>query len=250
MRRILPNRKVVMAAFDRGQVPRIACISKATVGLGVDFDRLVSALQKFLDAHFVPVWGTPATLVQAARPLAGAWSLVFLDDADAANALGYHDLTKNGLPLAKVFVKTTLAARQKVSVTACHELAEMIVDPAINLWADGPNASLYAYEMCDAVEEDEFAIDGIAMSNFVYPAYFEGFRGARSTQFDHLDLLMRPFELRKGGYALVRRGDKVTQIFGSPAKARRFAQEDRTLHRSEYRKAALKQALRELRAQD
>jgi hypothetical protein len=248
--RVLPNRKVVMAAFDRGQVPRIACINKATVDPGVDFDRLVPVLQKFLDAHFVPVWGTPATLVRAERPLAGAWSMVLLDDADAANALGYHDLTKNGLPLAKVFVKTTLAARQKVSVTACHELAEMMVDPAINLWADGPNASLYAYEMCDAVEEDEFAIDGIAMSDFVYPAYFEGFRSPRSTKFDHLGLLARPFELRKGGYSLVRRGDKVTQIFGSPAKAKRFAREDREMHRSEYRKAALQAALRKLLARN
>jgi len=226
-----------MAAFDHGQVPKIACVNKATVDLGVDFDRLIPALQKFLDEHFVPVWGTPATLVKATKPLAGAWSIVFLDDADAANALGYHDLTKNGLPLSKIFVKTTLADGQKVSVTACHELAEMMVDPAINLWADGPNASLYAYEMCDAVEEDEFVIDGIAMSDFVYPAYFELFRKPKSAQFDCLDLLTRPFELRKGGYSLVRKGDKITQIFGSKAKERRFDREDRRLHRSEYRKA-------------
>jgi len=233
----MPSRKIIMAAFDHGQVPKIACVNKATVDLGVDFDRLIPALQKFLDEHFVPVWGTPATLVKATKPLAGAWSIVFLDDADAANALGYHDLTKNGLPLSKIFVKTTLADGQKVSVTACHELAEMMVDPAINLWADGPNASLYAYEMCDAVEEDEFVIDGIAMSDFVYPAYFELFRKAKSAQFDCLDLLTRPFELRKGGYSLVRKGDKITQIFGSKAKERRFDREDRRLHRSEYRKA-------------
>ena len=45
-------------------------------------------------------------------------------------------------------------------------------------------------------------------------------------------------------------GPAVTQIFGSPAKARRFAREDREMHRSEYRKAALKQALRKLRARN
>lgn len=229
-----------MAAFDRGQVPRVACINKATVDLGVDFDRLIAALQTFLDAHFVPVWGTPATLVKATRPLAGAWSMVFLDNADAANALGYHDLTKDGLPLSKVFVKTTLAVRQKVSVTACHELAEMMVDPAINLWAEGPDATLYAYEMCDAVEEDEFAVDGIPLSDFVYPSYFEPFRRPGSTQFDHLNLLTRPFELRRGGYTLVQKGGKVTQLFGSPEKARRFAREDRRQHRSESRAARMR----------
>jgi hypothetical protein len=235
----MPSRKVILAAFDHGQMPKIACINKATVDLGVDFDRLISALQRFLDERFVPVWGTPATLVKATKPLAGAWSLAFLDDADAANALGYHDLTKNGLPLSKVFVKPTLADRQKVSVTACHELAEMMVDPAINLWADGPNGSLYAYEMCDAVEEDEFAIGGIAMSDFVYPAYFEIFRKPKSAQFDYLKLITRPFELRKGGYSLVRKGEAITQIFGSKAKERRFHREDRRLHRSEFRKARL-----------
>ena len=48
----------------------------------------------------------------------------------------------------------------------------------------------------------------------------------------------------------MRRGDKVTQIFGSMAKARRFAREDREMHRSEYRKAALREALRKLRARE
>ncbi len=236
----MPSRKIIMAAFDHGQVPKVACINKATVALGVDFDKLIPALQKFLDEHFVPVWGTPATLVKATKPLVGAWSIAFLDDADAANALGYHDLTKNGLPLSKIFVKTTLADGQKVSVTACHELAEMMVDPAINLWADGPGGSLYAYEMCDAVEEDEFVIDGIAMSDFVYPAYFELFRRPSSAQFDYLNLLKRPFELRKGGYSLIRKGAQITQIFGSRAKQKRFEEEDRRLHRSEYRKARLR----------
>jgi hypothetical protein len=127
------------------------------------FDKLIPALQKFLDECFVPIWGTPAKLINATKPLSDAWTIVFLDDADAPGALGYHDLTKNGLPLSKIFVKTTLKIGDKVSVTACHELAEMMVDPAINLWVDGPLGITYAYEMCDAVEEEEFSIDGIAM---------------------------------------------------------------------------------------
>ena len=236
----MPAHRIIMAAFDHGQIPTINCINKATVSLGVDFDKLIAALQKFLDHHFVPVWGTPAKLVNASRAKAGAWTMVFLDDADAAGALGYHDLTKNGLPLSKIFVKTTLGAGDKVSVTACHELAEMMVDPAINLWADGPDNTLYAYEMCDAVEDDEFLIDGIAMSDFVYPSYFEAFRKPKSTQFDYLKKVSRPFEILPGGYSLIRKGATIKQIFGSIKKERRFAREDRRLHRSEYRKRRLK----------
>ena len=229
-------RKPIMAAFNQGAVPTIACINSATVGLGVDLDKLVRVLQKFLDDCFTPIWGTPAKLVKATKPLEGAWTMVFLDDPDAPNALGYHDLTANGLPLSKIFVKPTLRVGDKVSVTACHELAEMMIDPAINLWCDGPGGTLYAYEMCDAVEEEEFLIDGVAMSDFVYPAYFEGFRSPRSAQFDYLKKIDHPFQILHGGYSIIRQGTKETEIFGSAAKRLKFANEDRRFHRSEYRK--------------
>jgi hypothetical protein len=232
-------RNPVMAAFNQGAKPTIACINLATVDLGVDFDKLVGVLQKFLDDCFAPVWGAPAKLVKATKPLDGAWTIVFLDDADAPNALGYHDLTKNGLPLSKIFVKTTQRVGDKVSVTACHELAEMMIDPAINLWCDGPGGTLYAYEMCDAVEEEEFVIDGVAMSDFVYPAYFEAFRSPNSVQFDYLKKVAHPFQILSGGYSIIRHGTKETQIFGSAAKRLKFASEDRRFHRSEYRNVGL-----------
>jgi hypothetical protein len=225
----------IAAAFDQGQVPTIACFNKATVSLGVDFGRLITTLQTFVDDYFAPVWGTPAKLVKTATFRKGAWAMAFLDDADVANALGYHDLTPDGLPLAKVFVKSTLAVRQKVSVTACHELAEMLVDPAINLCSVGPNNLIYAYETADAVEEVEFTINGIALSDFVYPAWFEGFHKPGSTRFDHAGKVRRPFQILAGGYMSVFKNGKWTQIFGSPAKRRRFGQEDRRGHRSTYR---------------
>ena len=113
--------------------------------LGVDFARLVDALQVFVDRHFAPVWGTHAKLVRSKEFIDGAWALVFLDNPDAAGLEGYHELTRHRLPLSKVFVKTTLKDGEKVSVTASHELAEMLVDPAANLWAEGPHSTLYAY---------------------------------------------------------------------------------------------------------
>ena len=103
--------------------------------------------------------------------------MVFLDDADAPGALAYHDLTPDGFPISKVFVKTTLKSKELVSVSASHELVEMLVDPAINLWANGPDADqMWAYESADPVEADSFDVGGFAMSDFVFPAWFEGFR--------------------------------------------------------------------------
>ena len=98
--------------------------------------------------------------------------MVLLDAADQPDALAYHDLTPDGLPEAKVFVKTTLADHELVSVSASHELVEMLVDPAINLMTTGPNPKLvYAYESADRVEALSFDVEGIPMSDFIYPAY-------------------------------------------------------------------------------
>lgn len=227
--------RFIAAAFDHGQVPTIACFDKATADLGVDLDRLIAALQKFVDQYFVPAWGTPARLVRSTDFQKGAWALAFLDRADVASALGYHDLTPDGLPLSEAFVETTLAAGQKVSVTACHELAEMLVDPAINPCSTGPGNLLYGYETADAVEEVEFTIDGIAMSDFVYPAWFEEVRKPGSAQFDYAKRVKQPFQILSGGYMSVFKNGQWTQIFGSPAKARRFRREDRRGHRSTYR---------------
>ncbi|TXH46029.1 MAG: hypothetical protein E6Q97_30485 [Desulfurellales bacterium] len=209
------------SAFDQGQTPTIALINQAknSLGIGVDIHGLTTALQLYVDKHFAPVWGTPCRLVvpRDGRVPKGAWAIVFLDSADVANALGYHDLTPEGLPLSKVFVRTTIAAGELVSVTASHELAEMLVDPALQLLAAAPNGWLYAYETADAVEADAFKVNGLLMSNFVYPSWFEGFRKPRSTKFDHMGLCKRPFEIRPGGYMPVMRNGRWDQIFGSTA---------------------------------
>ncbi|HEY2134434.1 MAG TPA: hypothetical protein VGH49_01015 [Xanthobacteraceae bacterium] len=221
---------------SRPDVPTFACINKARMEPGVDFDRLIPALQVFLDDCFVPIWGTPARLVKATKPQPGAWTMAFFDTPDDPSAEGYHDILKNGLPLAKVFIKPTLDNKDKVSVTACHELCETLVDPNINLWSVGPRGVFWAYEVCDAVEEEEFLVDGVSMSDFVFPAYFEAFRKPNSTQFDYLKKVTRPFHLLKGGYSEVRHGRRSKDVFGSRDKQRRFAKEDRRFHRNELRR--------------
>ncbi len=113
----------------------------------------------------------------------------------------------------------------------------MVIDPLASLWADGPHGIEYAYEMSDPVEEDTFLVDGIAMSNFVHPSWFERFRHPPGTKFDHLGLLTEPFSMTKGGYVIVKKNGKVTEEFGSKAKEHRFDRENRYDHRSEYRKS-------------
>jgi hypothetical protein len=229
--------KVVRAAqAGQGGSVTVACINKATVDLGVPFDKLTAALQKCYDEQFVPVWGYPLKLYNTDVAKPSDWQFIYFDDADTAGALGYHDLTEKGQPISKIFVKTTLADNQLVSVTACHELFEMAIDPIANLWAEAADGTEYAYEMSDPVEEDTFPVNGIQMSNFVHPSWFEPFKHPPGTKYDHLGRLTKPFSMTKGGYMIIKKNGKVTQKYGSKAKAKRFAKEDRRGHRSEFRK--------------
>jgi hypothetical protein len=229
--------KVVRAAkAGQGGLVTVACINKATVDLGVPFAKLTAALQKCYDEAFLPVWGYPLKLYNTDKAKPSDWQFIYFDDADTAGALGYHDLTKDGQPISKIFVKTTLKDNELVSVTACHELFEMAIDPIANLWAEDTDGTEYAYEMSDPVEEDTFLVDGIQMSNFVHPSWFEPFKHPPGTKYDHLGLLKKPFSMTKGGYMIIKKNGKVTEKYGSKAKEKRFAKEDRLGHRSEYRK--------------
>ncbi|HWA43787.1 MAG TPA: hypothetical protein VHA10_11290 [Hypericibacter adhaerens] len=215
---------------------QVACIDKTTVDLGVPFPKLIATLQKAYDRHFLPAWGYPVKLYRPRRPKRTDWQMLFIDDTAQAVAEGDHDLAKHGVPYSKIFVKATLADGELVSVVASHELFEMMIDPIANLWAQAKNGDEYAYEMCDPVEEDTFLVDGIQISNFLYPTWFEPFAHPKGTKFDHLGLLTRPFSMRKTGYVTKKAKGKVKDVFGSLAKRRRFQNEDRRGHRSEYRK--------------
>ena len=237
----MKTRRPTFGAFNQGGVPTIACFNKATPALGVNFDALIVAMQAFVDQQVVPVWGTPAKLIKSTGFVKGAWAMVFLDNADQPGALAYHDLTPDGLPESKVFVKTTVDNGDLVSVSASHELVEMLVDPAINMMTTGPNPKIvYAYESADPVEALSFNVNGIPMTDFVYPAYFEAFHKAGSVQFDRLKKVNKPFQILSGGYQIIFKNGKWTQVFGSASKKKSFAREDRREQRDRAGKNKLK----------
>ncbi len=231
--------KPVFGAFNQGVIPTIACFidKTAQTPLGVDLNALIAAMQMYVDKYVAPVWGTPAKLIKSNGFIKDAWAVVFLDNADQPGALAYHDLTPDGLPLSKVFVRTTIDNGELVSVSTSHELVEMLVDPAINIMTTGPDPkATYAYESADPVEALSFNVNGIPMSDFVYPSYFEIFRKAGSVKFDQLNKVKKPFQILSGGYQIVLKNGKWSQIFGSATKKKDFANEDRRGHRSTRRR--------------
>lgn len=199
----------------------VAVLNRSSVLSDADAAKIVMALQSQATRDFAKVWGIDARLnfvpTTSTTGWQGKWNLVLLDTSDEANALGYHDVTPEGLPLGKVFAKTDQQYGALVSVTASHELLEMLLDPFISLCAEDTRRRAFAaYEACDAVEADELAydIDGVKVSDFVTPAYFDPTAaGRKGAVFSYKRNVHGPFALAPGGYeSLYVPGHGWTQI--------------------------------------
>lgn len=171
--------------------------------------------------HPVPVTYLPDTDAQIAPP--GSWVIALLDDADQADALGWHTEEQGELIYGRVFARPVLDNGGKVldsilSVASVlsHEVLETFADPHCNLWAASPDA-LYAFEICDPVESDVHPINMggqmVTVSNFVTPAWFDS-NAARGANFDWLGQLSAPFEIGPGGYVVKMEGGEISQQFG------------------------------------
>jgi hypothetical protein len=189
--------------------PTIALINASTVLKDADFPAYVAAQQRQIDYDFAPIWGKAAKLVfvpKGGTPPAGAWQCAVLDDADQAGVLGYHDTTSDGHPLGKIFAKTTMSYGGIWTVTASHEILEMLGDPdivrCVFIQVSDTNGTLYAYENCDAVEADElgYAVDSVTLSDFVTPSWFDPGHYATASGYSFKKRVTSPLTLAPGGY--------------------------------------------------
>ncbi len=184
---------------------QIAVINESTAIADAQVASMIPAFSTQWNGDLNSVWGVGAaqlTLSPKQRtPPTAAWWVVFLDDSDQANALAYHDLTNEGLPISKVFVKTIQADNASVSVGASHEICEMAVDPWLNGAYQDAQGTFWAAEICDPVEDDQYGyeVGGVRVSDFVTPNWF-GHQHAVGA----IDLqrhATRAFEVLTGGYA-------------------------------------------------
>jgi hypothetical protein len=198
---------------------KIAVINESTVIPDSDMPDVLEALQHQVDLDFAPIWGqaidTELVLGDKTQPTPpGVWELVILDNSDQAGALGYHDVTSNGDPLGKIFAKDDQQDGTSWTVTASHELLEMLGDPEINLTAEADasdgTTKFYAYEACDACEDDSFGYKittqsgkDILVSDFVTPKFFMPSMTAPGTQYDFKGNIKAPLQILTNGYLSV-----------------------------------------------
>lgn len=178
----------------------LAVVNQSTVVSDADAKAAVTALQTQISHHFSPIWGITCWVqyFPLGNPLPSPkkWSVVLADNSDTAGALGYHETGGTGIPTGFVFAKTDLLAGVPWSSTLSHEALELLADPYVGSWAQMGNSSWTAWEVCDAVENSSYEIDGVVMSDFLMPAWF----GDSGSKFSYLDSVHAPFELAPGGY--------------------------------------------------
>jgi hypothetical protein len=208
----------------------IAVVNLSTAATDTEVKAATTAVQKQVTRDFYPVWDFNAHLTFYAdetKVPPKVWLVSIFDDADVAGAGGYHDLTKDGQPLSKVFAKTEISVGSQWTTAFSHEVLEMMADPWISCATEFKRENMFsgrtfwlAYEVCDPCETDEdgYKIDNVLVSDFVYPEYLENWEPVSGRRYDFMKLLKEPLDMRPGGYLGVKpEGSGWTQIFAKAA---------------------------------
>jgi hypothetical protein len=173
---------------------------------------MAGAIAKQVRLHAAPIWDrTPAAVVfypSGGDVPEGAHGIAVVDTIKNVpeGVLGFHTEDHGGKLWGVVAVDPVRKAGGQpstgdwsVSSVLSHEVLEMFVDPNCNLWANDGKGKVYSVEVCDPVEAPTYTVDGVSVSNFVTPAWFDPLE--KGAQVDYLDELhKKPFTLLPGGY--------------------------------------------------
>jgi hypothetical protein len=124
---------------------------------------------------------------------------------------GFHTTHYAGIPYGFVYLDLSDKLDEEWTVTLSHEALELVGDPELNLLVRGPHPTadrevFHWFEMCDAVQNESYRIDGIRVSNFVLPLYFTSSneRGGRNdflgTNVRGQAGTLKSFSANPGGY--------------------------------------------------
>jgi len=149
-----------------------------------------------------------------------------MDNTDYAGALAYHTETSN-VPYGRVFVKTILSyggaihmgTKPSVPTVAqafAHEMFEMIANMNVNVWWQMSNGNLVPGEVCDPVQGAIVPVKvgavTVGLSDYILPAWSDP--QATSGPYNYLNTLTKPFQVAKGGYAVLMKNGVVSYVMG------------------------------------
>lgn len=184
---------------------QLALVSQSTRVVMDDLLKVSAALQKQASRDLAPIWEISATVDPFAKledvPL-GYWPLIVMDDI-GVDAAGVHE-DKDGQPFALISASTTL---DDWSLTASHEMIEMLVDPfgnrlvASNSPMDGQGRISVLVEVCDPSKsaENAYTANGILVSDFYTPNYLDPVV-ASGVRYSYTGAITEPRQVLHGGY--------------------------------------------------
>jgi len=166
-----------------------------------ELSSVAQALQIQVDRDFGPAWGVQAQIValQQGEPTPSkVWPIKIVDKP--VGGLGIH-LDKSHKPYAQV------KATSDWSVTASHELLEMLADPYGHRFTSSPDIDpdsdghlvQYLVEVGDPCEVFQYNIGNSAVSDFVLPDYYNA-NASNGTEVDFLGQLSGPLDVPDGCY--------------------------------------------------
>ncbi|MCX4820469.1 hypothetical protein OG883_11235 [Streptomyces sp. NBC_01142] len=182
-------------------VTQLALVSESTRINPSQLNRVAAALQKQATRDLSPLWGIDATVDAFAEledvPV-GYWPLIVVDDVP--DAAGFHH-DENGQPFSLIEFGDSW------SLTASHEMLEMLVDPWGNRLVPGkspkPDQGLVEFlvEVADPSEDAEFGytVNGMLVSDFYTQNFYDPVvtTGTRYSFGGHIS---EPRQVLPGGY--------------------------------------------------
>lgn len=184
-------------------ITQLALVSETAQITPSQLNRVAAALQKQALRDFSPIWKIPAT-VDAFDTLddvpVGYWPMIVMDDIQQDGAAGVH-LDDNGQPFSLIEYSDSW------SLTASHEMLEMLGDPGGNRLVAGqspkPGQGVVEYlvEVADPSEapENGYTINGLLMSDFFTPHFYDPV-AAPGVRYSFTGKLDGPRKILPGGY--------------------------------------------------
>ena len=178
--------------------------------------RDIPAWTKAANRDFAPVWRTPhVRIVLLGRREAPRGGIVatFKQKGPISGALAFHG-SHAGVPYIVVYSGVTQYYGYSPSLAFTHELFEMLADHFVSGFNIGyltqsyyvgtdaypmPKWAPWFNEVCDPVEKYTYKRDGVRISDFITPNWFND--PVSKTGYDYLGLVQYPFQVLKGGYA-------------------------------------------------
>jgi hypothetical protein len=168
-----------------------------------DVARVAAALQRQASRDFGPIWEVSATVDAFPRAKdmpVGYWPMFVRNDIEQEGAEGIH-LDKHGQPYALITYSDSW------SLTASHEMCEMLADPSGNRLVPGkspkPDQGRVAFllEVCDPSEAAEFGytVNDVLVSDFYTPHFFDPV-AVEGVRYSFTGAIKKPRDILAGGY--------------------------------------------------